>query len=204
LGNYDKVLPEKRTLKEGDGKMISWLMLIISSGCFVGFIPGWITGTPGKGGGTAGAILALAIQFGILLRLDNAMTLSFGLVIVTFLAGIVSIQAGERFMFIRWGAGRRHTGEVVQHDRNETCIDEIHGQFLAAISIFYIPATSTTARCFGLLLAFALFRILDGCKPWPIRNVEKQLGPSALGIMLDDTLAAVIAAILCLLYVKVV
>lgn len=42
------------------------------------------------------------------------------------------------------------------------------------------------------LAAFALFRLFDILKPWPIRAFEKRLG-GGLGIMLDDIVAAAFA-----------
>jgi phosphatidylglycerophosphatase A len=46
----------------------------------------------------------------------------------------------------------------------------------------------------GLFLLFVLFRIFDIAKPWPIRDVDHRLG-GGLGIMLDDLIAALYAAI---------
>ena len=46
----------------------------------------------------------------------------------------------------------------------------------------------------GLLLAFALFRLFDITKPGPIGWADRQ--PGALGIMLDDVLAGLLAALL--------
>lgn len=49
----------------------------------------------------------------------------------------------------------------------------------------------------GLALAFALFRLFDIWKPFPIRWVDRRV-PGGLGVMLDDMLAAAYA-ILCLM-----
>ncbi|MBX9755593.1 MAG: phosphatidylglycerophosphatase A [Pseudomonadaceae bacterium] len=43
-----------------------------------------------------------------------------------------------------------------------------------------------------LLLGFALFRLFDIVKPWPIRWIDRQVH-GGLGIMLDDVLAGVFA-----------
>lgn len=43
-------------------------------------------------------------------------------------------------------------------------------------------------------LAFGAFRFMDIRKPWPIREADHSL-PGGLGIMLDDVLAAVYAAL---------
>jgi len=48
----------------------------------------------------------------------------------------------------------------------------------------------------GVLLAFALFRLLDIAKPWPVSWADAQ--PGALGVMLDDLVAGAIAAALLL------
>jgi phosphatidylglycerophosphatase A len=45
-----------------------------------------------------------------------------------------------------------------------------------------------------LTVAFALFRVFDIWKPWPIRDLDHRLS-GGLGIMLDDQMAAVYAAI---------
>ncbi len=52
------------------------------------------------------------------------------------------------------------------------------------------------ASWLGVALAFALFRLFDIAKPWPISWADRQAG--ALGIMLDDILAGGIAAALLL------
>jgi phosphatidylglycerophosphatase A len=44
------------------------------------------------------------------------------------------------------------------------------------------------------LAAFLLFRFFDVLKPWPIREADHRI-PGGLGIMLDDVLAAVYAAL---------
>jgi phosphatidylglycerophosphatase A len=44
-------------------------------------------------------------------------------------------------------------------------------------------------------LAFGLFRLFDIWKPWPIRDLDHRLG-GGLGIMLDDVVAALYAALL--------
>jgi len=44
-------------------------------------------------------------------------------------------------------------------------------------------------------LGFALFRLFDIWKPWPIRDLDHRLGGGP-GIMLDDIVAALYAAVL--------
>jgi phosphatidylglycerophosphatase A len=44
------------------------------------------------------------------------------------------------------------------------------------------------------LVAFLAFRVFDVVKPWPIREADHRI-TGGLGIMLDDVLAAVYAAL---------
>jgi phosphatidylglycerophosphatase A len=52
----------------------------------------------------------------------------------------------------------------------------------------------------ALVLGFVLFRIFDILKPWPIRWIDQSV-KGGLGIMLDDVLAGVFAAIVLLVAV---
>jgi phosphatidylglycerophosphatase A len=61
-------------------------------------------------------------------------------------------------------------------------------------TLLVAPATIT-----AWILAFGLFRAFDIVKPWPIRELDHRLG-GGLGIMLDDLVAALYAAILLALY----
>jgi phosphatidylglycerophosphatase A len=44
----------------------------------------------------------------------------------------------------------------------------------------------------GTLLGFALFRVFDILKPWPIGRIDRQVG-GGLGVMLDDVVAGLYA-----------
>ena len=73
------------------------------------------------------------------------------------------------------------------HDHPGIVLDEIVAVLLGAL---VLPERSLLS--FALL--FVLFRIFDIAKPWPIRDVDHRLG-GGLGIMLDDLIAALFAAI---------
>ncbi|MBO6851219.1 MAG: phosphatidylglycerophosphatase A, partial [Marinobacter sp.] len=45
---------------------------------------------------------------------------------------------------------------------------------------------------YGILTAFALFRLFDVVKPWPISWID-QRAPGGLGIMVDDVVAGFMA-----------
>ncbi|MCF7832083.1 MAG: phosphatidylglycerophosphatase A [Candidatus Marinimicrobia bacterium] len=61
-------------------------------------------------------------------------------------------------------------------------MDEVAGMWLALIAL-------PKDNIWVVLIAFTLFRVFDIWKPWLIRKAEKI--PGAVGIMLDDVLAAV-------------
>ena len=72
------------------------------------------------------------------------------------------------------------------HDHGGIVFDEIVAMLLV------LCVTPRTAG--WTLAAFLLFRLFDMAKPWPIREADHRLH-GGLGIMLDDVLAAVYAAL---------
>ena len=72
------------------------------------------------------------------------------------------------------------------HDHGGIVWDEFVGYW---ITMFLVPVS------WGSILAgFALFRLLDIWKPWPIRWIDKNV-KGGLGIMLDDVIAGAAACI---------
>ena len=76
------------------------------------------------------------------------------------------------------------------HDHPAIVWDEVAGMMLVMLAA---PAT-----WWGAVIAFALFRLFDVWKPWPIREVDHGMRGGA-GIMLDDILAALWAVAVLLL-----
>ena len=76
------------------------------------------------------------------------------------------------------------------HDHPAIVWDEVAGMMIVMLAA---PPT-----WWGALVAFGLFRLLDVWKPWPIREVDHGMRGGA-GIMLDDILAALMAAAILLL-----
>ncbi len=79
------------------------------------------------------------------------------------------------------------------HDHGGIVWDEIVGMYLTLLVVPRDPA--------WVLAAFVLFRLFDIWKPWPIRDLDHRLH-GGLGIMLDDVIAALYAALI-LLFCKV-
>ena len=74
-------------------------------------------------------------------------------------------------------------------DPSPIVIDEVAGLWL---TLTLAPLTPL-----GIALAFGLFRFFDIVKPWPVRWADKNIG-GATGIMLDDVLASIWAALVLL------
>ncbi len=141
---------------------------------------GWLPLAPG----TAGS-LPPAIIFAVLCTFKTPPIIVIIIMAVLALAGsVICLKFAPDVIA---ATGKTDPAEVV--------IDEFAGQavtFCAVpfleIDIFSISQIWTVA-----LLGFLLFRFFDILKPWPIRRLEKL--PGGLGILADDLLAGVYAAI---------
>jgi phosphatidylglycerophosphatase A len=78
------------------------------------------------------------------------------------------------------GFTARHGGE----DRQEIVIDEVAGVCLA-LSVANLSVVH-------FAIGFALFRLFDGKKPWPVSWGEER--PGAMGVMADDMIAGALSA----------
>lgn len=134
--------------------------------CFLGF--GFGSGLAPKAPGTFGTLTAIPLYW-----LMAAMPLPWyaAIVIGLFLAGILICQRCEDRLGVT-----DHSGIVW---------DEIVGYLITMAAVpFSWPAAA---------LGFALFRMFDILKPWPIRRLDRTVH-GGLGIMLDDAVAGVFSA----------
>jgi len=76
------------------------------------------------------------------------------------------------------------------HDHPAIVWDEVVGMMIAMLA--------APAAWWGAPLAFALFRLFDIAKPWPIREIDHGMSGGA-GIMLDDVLAGLFAALVLMI-----
>lgn len=83
--------------------------------------------------------------------------------------------------FVGWWAAERYAAASGSGDPGQVVIDEVAGQWLV---LTLAPRTLV-----GYALGFALFRLFDIVKPWPVSWADRRL-KGGLGIMLDDILAA--------------
>ncbi len=97
------------------------------------------------------------------------------------------LMAATLFLFLlgTWTSSI-HARDLPDDDPSEIVVDEVVGQWM---TLLVVPP--------DLLLyaiGFVLFRIFDIFKPWPVSWADRRI-KGGLGIMLDDVLAAVYAAI---------
>lgn len=140
------------------------------------FYVGYLKPAPG----TWGSLTALPVALVILW-----ITGPYGL----FFMSIVAFGAGY------WATVQQTRGQA-DHDPSEIVIDEVAGQWIALLPVAFGAANndvSYLALWPGWIAAFVLFRLFDITKPWIIGWADRR--NDAMGVMLDDVIAGVFAAI---------
>ena len=122
-----------------------------------------------KGPGTAGSLGALIVAW----PLRHQSPWFFAVLALILLAPAI------------WSAGSTAI-QVGKKDPQIVVIDEVIGQWiaLAGSAMYSVPAW---------ILAFLLFRSFDIWKPWPVRQLERL--PGGTGIVMDDVMAGIYAAL---------
>ena len=143
---------------------MSALVRVVATWFGCGYVP--------KGPGTAGSLGGLAVAW--LLHTFAGMPAP-GFVALALVSLYPAIWAADAFA--------RESG---QKDPQTVVVDEVVGQWIAL-------AGATALNWKSWLLAFALFRLFDIWKPWPVRHFEKL--PGGTGIVMDDVMAGVYGAL---------
>ena len=107
----------------------------------------------------------------------------------------LAIAAALAFAAGLWATARETAGSD-DHDPSEIVIDEVAGQWIALLPIAYGAAMMSVQplRLWpGWIVAFALCRLFDITKPWLVGWADRRGDP--LGVMLDDIIAGLFAAI---------
>ena len=130
--------------------------------------------------GTWGSLAALPL--GWLVHILGGPWLLVAATIVAFVAGV-------------WATAVETRGKP-DHDPSEIVIDELVGQWIAlwplSFGAWHVGA-DITALWPGWITAFIGFRLFDILKPGPVGWADRR--GDALGVMLDDVIAGVFAAI---------
>ncbi|MBH0065663.1 MULTISPECIES: phosphatidylglycerophosphatase A [Psychrobacter] len=155
-------------------RMVYWLGIGLGSG-----LPRRAPGTWGTVGGLIIAIPLMSLGF-------------IPFLILTILSCIFGV----------WICGR--TSELMQgHDDPHIVWDEWSGIWITLLPFSYMGVASTSfwqdvsqeLSIFAIVIAFILFRFFDIIKPPPIGWADKKVA-GGLGIMLDDIIAGIMAAVL--------
>ncbi len=130
---------------------------------------GFGSGLAPKMPGTFGTLAAVPLYW-LLQPLPLAAYL--GLTLALFILGVWACQVTSAAMGV--------------HDHPSIVWDEVVG--------FLITMSFAPSGAFWLVAGFVLFRLFDIWKPWPIRWLDRRVD-GGLGIMIDDVLAGVYAAV---------
>ncbi|HEY8459255.1 MAG TPA: phosphatidylglycerophosphatase A [Blastocatellia bacterium] len=152
-----------------------FLAVLVATGFGAGFIP--------FGPGTWGSIVGLLIVYGLVAAFGSgALFLQNALIAAGLVFGALGVWASARAEKI---FGRKDAGQVV--------VDEVFGQIISFVFIApYLASLGANLR-WWMIAGFALFRAFDIFKPYPINGLQGL--PGGLGVMMDDALAGVYAAV---------
>lgn len=136
---------------------------------------GWIAtafgaGLSPKAPGTAGSLVAL-LPWWFLLR-DLSPGIYLAVLIAGFVLGVWACEVSDR--------------RLGMHDQGALVWDEVIGMW---ITLFAAPA-----QWWWMVIGFALFRLFDIWKPWPVSWADRRVH-GGLGVMLDDVVASLYALV---------
>jgi phosphatidylglycerophosphatase A len=114
----------------------------------------------------------------------TALPFAWGIRSLFGFAGLAAASAVA--FFVGWWASGIVARASTVKDPGAVVIDEIAGQWLVLLAAPLDPL--------AYALAFLLFRVFDAWKPWPVRWADRHV-KGGLGMVLDDLLAAVYAAL---------
>ena len=136
------------------------------------------------GPGTFGSLVGLLISYGLIAWLKtDVIVLQNVLIIAAMISAAVGIWSGTRAEKI-----------FDQKDSGQIVIDEVCGQIISFV--FIAPFISHTGEGWRwwMIAGFLLFRLFDIFKPYPIKGLQELTG--GLGVMMDDIIAGIYAAII--------
>lgn len=150
----------------------------------IGHPAGWIASGFGSGfspfaPGTAGSAAALVPW--LVLR-ELPMSWLVGIIVLAFIIGV-------------W-ASDVVIGRLKISDPGVIVWDEFVGQWITLLPLLLWPS-----HWLWIVAGFFLFRLFDVCKPWPCSWADRRV-KGGFGVMLDDVLAGVYAAIVLALLLR--
>jgi phosphatidylglycerophosphatase A len=133
--------------------------------------------------GTFGAAVGLAIFYGVFIACKAApQYFQACLILVSIIVSALGIWAGNR-------------GEQIFGEKDAQCIviDEVAGQLISFILVAPLLVAELSNPIITMMIGFVLFRLFDIWKPYPIKQLQDL--PSGLGVMFDDIVAGIYAAV---------
>lgn len=179
--------------------LVGLIALCITSCCFLGFLPGIIIRKPGTYGELMGSLIGLGLLIYIFLVYNQSIELVIALILGTFLLGIFFINLAEKLFYLIFGHKPRLTGnKYASSHYNHTIIDEVHGQLIAGLPIFFIQTDNWLMYIVAFSFSFICFRTVNST--WFIKQIKYQFKGTGIkqsfGIISDDTVSGIISAFL--------
>lgn len=107
------------------------------------------------------------------------------------------LAATVAVFFIGWWATIQETRGADDHDPSQIVIDEVAGMWIALLPVsgglWYMGHDPWLFPYPGWISAFILFRLFDIWKPGPVGWADRKT--TAFGVMFDDVIAGLMAAI---------
>ncbi|MFL6214900.1 MAG: phosphatidylglycerophosphatase A [Blastocatellia bacterium] len=149
-----------------------------------GFGAGHAPVAPGTFGAAEGVVLFFIINAVVNQRLALPAAVSLSVFVIINVA---------LYALGVWAANRAIAATGLK-DPSVAVIDEVSGQLIAMTPLIVYPSLLGYPSLAGVAVSFVLFRAFDIFKPYPIRRLERLRG--GLGVMSDDALAGIYAAVL--------
>ncbi|HKC85722.1 MAG TPA: phosphatidylglycerophosphatase A [Blastocatellia bacterium] len=167
---------DKRGQRLDVNNLTDWFAVLIATGLGLGFIP--------FGPGTWGSVVGWLIAYGLIEFFGSDALLLQNFLIA---AGVISAALGL------WAS---HRAEKIfnRKDASQIVIDEVCGQIISFVFIAPYMIRLGPGWRWWMVAGFALFRAFDIFKPYPINRLQDLSG--GFGVMMDDVLAGIYAAVL--------
>lgn len=131
-----------------------------------GFGSGRLSPAPGTWGSLAALIVAIPLA-----------TQGWFFILAALIAALI----------IGWWATTQFQEKSGTHDAGMIVVDEWIGLWLA---LLFAPVNLA-----AFVITFALFRLFDAWKPWPIRWLDKKI-PGTAGVIVDDIAAGLVSGLI--------
>jgi phosphatidylglycerophosphatase A len=133
--------------------------------------------------GTFGALIGLAIFYGLFVACKAAPHyFQAAVILASLIVSALGLWASNR--------GEHLFGEK---DAQRIVVDEVAGQLISFILIAPLLVAEMSQPAIVMVAGFLLFRAFDIFKPYPIKQLQDL--PTGLGVMFDDIVAGIYAAV---------